>query len=653
MSKENYNRLFENQKATLNNVEAYVSEQEPAQAVQDPVQIRQLLDDPLKAQLLLQISRDAALGVVTSVVQNKHGDGTEDLVRDARSQVNQNKDQAARCSRSMDVLNTFRAAQKLLELEGRRIDPTLRTLAETQLKAIFDPETKQRDNKKFNTDLVLALKKLGVKEAESKLSVARDFASLDNPQYHISTITEQTDKAGKLRVVVESNNMLLGLTDELRRQYTTIAGNDEAAKAKIDWYNKLPEFDKQLVGAYAAKIAKGGTMIPTQLRGHLPGIRNAYAKSSFVQTAGKGFKKVLETLQAGTISFHGKGDRVAHTRENLEQLDSFLPEGRTLNINPLNSPEMLPGIANLANKIDKSAPGLIRKAQGQRAREGKLGSISVTPFNIARRTTYNDNSGFDKALYEIGTKLLADNKAHAIASFLKDGRNEQAAKDQLASLKKTNPELAQALGHAMTAKHLIVHPHGMMDPQNSNLELSPAMNIVSFQCTQGVLSRIPGLNVELILSHCASGKDRGGLLPTKTSHEAVSDALGLDGTADKKVMEENLGKQISAGHTQVVASINGGTPGCHGIKSESLTACPKGSKYTSLYEETADNNKFKTKKTVWQKVKKAAKFMAAIPAGIVTLAASPLIAAYVAAKSLGKRGYSTPSPTKHNESKKR
>jgi hypothetical protein len=498
--------------------------------------------------------------------------------------------------------------------------------------------------------------------------VARDFVSLDNPQFHVSTITEQKDKNNESRAVVESNNMMLGLTDELKKQYQTIAGSDEVAKEQIDWYKELDDFDKKLVTSYAAKIAQGSTMIPTQLRKHLPGLRNAYTKTTSVQkTDGEisdgEISKVLETFQAGTVSFHGKGNRTTHTKGNLDQLDTFLPPGKAVNINPLNSPELLPGIPNFTNPIDRDAPELIREAQKQRNK----GSISLTPFNALRRTTYNNNSGFNKALYEIGTKLESkDFNTLAIAMFLRadDGRLEQEAKEQLAALKSSKPELALALSHAMEAKNIILHRRGigsMSDPQNSNLELTAHMSITAFQCTQGTLSKeIPNLDVEFILSHCASGKDRGGLLATKATHDAVTDALGLDATnpAHKEIIERNLRTQIDAGHTQVLASINGGTPGSHGIKHDTLAACPKGSQYKNLHEKTAESNKFKTPpsrwKQVFQKIKKSkvAKALAApfvIAAAAVVAAATLVASPYIAAQAYIQRKNVNPSVKRSSE----
>ena len=612
----NYDRLLANQQETQDNVKNHIAQAQPdirsLQSNQNNLlddqnnRIDTFLANPLQAQKDLEIAHDLALGVVATVGV-AHTDGTEDLIRDARfqGQIGVDKDKAKRMSYAIDVLNEFRAAQKVLELEGK--DPNaqeLQDLVKERLQELFDPNKKVKKNKAFNTKLTTTLKALGVKDAKKQMEVAKHFASLDNQQYHVSTVTTQKDAQGKERAVVESNNMMLGLTKGQKQQYETIRDSNGTDELGIDWYDGLSTFDKKMVYAYAGELAKGNAMIPTQLRKHLPGLRNAYKKSTFVEQD-DGFEKVLEVPHTGTPSFHGKGDRVAVTAENLEQLDTFAPPGKSITVNPLNSPEMLPGVGNRFNAIDREAPGLIRAAQALRGK----GSISVASFNVLRKLTYNDNSGFDKALYEVGRGLKAENipGTSSIASFLMDGRNEQASRNQLAQLKLQDEKFARALEHAMNAKHLIVNPHGMSDPQNSNLDLVAAMNIVSFQANQGVLGeKISNLDVDLIDTHCASGKDRTGVAETRTSHDAISDALGFDSKdlRHKQTMEDNLSAQIAGSHTQSLASWNGGTPGCHGVKNDSKAACPEGSQYRDLIErDTAGGNKFKVEETISKNAK--------------------------------------------------
>lgn len=180
---------------------------------------------------------------------------------------------------------------------------------------------------------------------------------MDNKQFHVSTLTKQKDAEGKDKVVVESDMMLLGLTETQQREYNEIKNWKEQDNLNIDWFDKLSDFDKALVKSYAKKIVDGNVMLPTQTREQLAGLRNAYEKSVFVcDTTGKNMEQVLEVLHTGTPSFHGKGNKVDQTAQNLEQLDSFTPDGVEITDNALNSPNIADGIPNFFNKIDRAAP---------------------------------------------------------------------------------------------------------------------------------------------------------------------------------------------------------------------------------------------------------------------------------------------------------
>ena len=52
-----------------------------------------------------------------------------------------------------------------------------------------------------------------------------------------------------------------------------------------------------------------------------------------------------------------------------------------------------------------------------------------------------------------------------------------------------------------------------------------------------------------------------------------------------------------------MASLNCGTPGCHGVKSDSKTALSKDNPLNALIEDTASFNKIKTKKGIGDKAK--------------------------------------------------
>ena len=629
MPTENYDRLSANKKDTQVNIKSYLENQQDVDLDQRKQNLQASFDNPqLSPYLILQLEelRDLELGISWTPFGPKD-DGSYDLIRDCRQQdtVGRDTEKAKKISYVIQSTNLLLGAKKVLELEGKNTDE-INELLQEQISKLNS--TDKIDIKKFNTKVVSLLKNQGISEAKAKLTTAKDFVSMDNRQFHISTLTKQKDSQGEDKTVVESDMMLLGLTDTQRAEYNKIKDWQQGQNLNIDWFDQLSDFDKQLVQGYAAKIAQGNVMLPTQTREQLAGLRNAYEKSVFVcNMDGSGMEQVLEVLHTGTPSFHGKGDKVKQTAPNLAQLDSFIPGGVKITDNALNSPNLADGIPNFLNKIDREAPDLIMKAQKQLG----SGTCAITPFNGMRRSASNDNHGFDINLLKLGTTLENQQGLENIANYLINGTNKDQALDQLGGLN-DNPDLQNALKNAMKAKDMIINPHSMFEVENQNLDLVTAMTLVDFACNNenGTIKKIfPEVNIGKVNIHCASGKDRTGLSVTDATNKAVSEKLGLS----EEQSRENLKTQIKGGHTQELASLNGGTPGCHGVKSDSKTALSKTNPLGSLIEETASFNKIKTKKTTGDKVKNFFKKASIAVAAIITL---PLI---IAAATIATVGY--------------
>jgi hypothetical protein len=582
----------------------------------------------------LEEARDNALGVTWSFSNNQ--DVTKDLIRDCTN-INvsdEAKASAENISYQIQAVNSLLAARKVLELEsgaGDKLDALKNEIVHS-----ITPEAIQ----KFNAEVVKALKDAGVNDAKDKLKTARDFVSMDCEQFHVTTITKQQAKEGE-KLVIETDTMLTGLTQSQKEQYESISDGD---KDKPEWYNQLPDFDRKMVKNYADKIITGKVMLPTQTRKHLPGLRNAYEKSVFVaDTDGENMTQVLSVLHTGTPSFHGKENKEAVTEQNLQQLKDFAG-GKNINDNPLNSPQIFGGIPNFANDIDREAPGLIKNAQ-----KGIGGSTTVTPFNAMRRFTDNDNAGFDKTLIEIGEHLKKSDYKD-LGEFLVSGGGSSDLPKLIKSQKRKI-----ALEAAIAAKEMIMQPAAMLESENQNLELVSKMCMVDYACNheRGALNQyLSGLNTEKLNVHCASGKDRTGIALALATNQAVSQHLGL---GEEKV-EANLKTQIRGGHHQLLASVNGGTPGCHGVKSDSKTALPANHPLNDLIEKTAGCNKFKTPKTfvgkVKDKLKKVGMVLLAIVTLPITIPAALIAGAYLATKATAGAGYKPDQEMKTEVSKK-
>ena len=610
----NYDRLNENKKTTLENIGTYISEEAQVDKKGRYDELVEQINDPrLEADLILKLEemRDLQLGVTWK--QYQKADGSYDLIRDCTNQDSINAKKAEQISLAIQSANLLIGAKKVLDIEGKIDYKEIYELLNEQLGKLNSEES--IDIKEFNAKVLEVLEGLDISDAKAKLTSAKDFVSMDNRQFHTSTLTKQKDGDNKDRLVVESDNMLLGLTEKQKAQYEKINRSTTKEVLGIDWYDKLNDFDKKLVQDYAGKIASGNVMLPTQTREKLAGIRNAYEKSVFVSDMNGEMEQVLEVLHTGTPSFHGKGDRLKQTKENLSQLDTFIPNGNEITDNALNSPQIIDGIPNFLNKIDKDAPDLIQKAQKERG----SGSCAVTPFNGMRRFANNDNQGFDKNLINLGAGLAQKPGFQNISDYLINGTNKDLALEQIEAIK-DNQDLINALKNAVEAKDMIINTHNILDGENQNLKLVSSMLAVDFACNNekgSIKTQIPEIKIGKVNIHCASGKDRTGISLTDATNKVVSEKLGLS----EEQSRENLNTQIKGGHTQELASLNGGTPGCHGVKSDSKTALSKDNPLNDLIEKTASFNKIKTPKSTGDKVKN---FFKKLAIAIVVVATLPL-----------------------------
>ena len=317
----NYEQLQKNKEGTLDNIKSYLDASEQIDAKERYGElVEEIKDQELGPDLVLKLEevRDLALGITWK--QYQKADGSYDLIRDCTNQTSDEIDtgKAEQISFAIQSANLLIGAKKVLELEGKGDDDKLSALLSDQLSKLNSGTP--IDIKEFNAKVLKLLKDAKISDAKAKLTSAKDFVSMDNRQFHTSTLTKQKDGADKDKLVVESDNMLLGLSDSQKAQYEKIRDSEQGEVLKIDWYDKLNDFDKKLVKSYAAQIASGKVMLPTQTREKLAGLRNAYEKSVFVSDMdGQNMEQVLEVLHTGTPSFHGKGDRLEQTKENLNQ----------------------------------------------------------------------------------------------------------------------------------------------------------------------------------------------------------------------------------------------------------------------------------------------------------------------------------------------
>ena len=259
-------------------------------------------------------------------------------------------------------------------------------------------------------------------------------------------------------------------------------------------------------------------------------------------------------------------------------MQSFVPKDERVNLNILNS--RTPGNVRGENFIFD---------QLQKAKTGINGvSSTASPINRWRLLGGGRDTGqFRDNLIKIAEGLDKRGGAQNVVQYLKKGGSrfgrfveaitfgaykttETKDKAELSVLQRTNPDLARDLGVAMEARSLADSFTLFADSQNVNLELTAKMNIVrnSVKLEGGALNKaLPQKTIDSIpsdVNFCKSGKDRNGYVQTKNTQMAVATYLGIDPKSSRG--QRNLVSQVAGGHTQEMAGIQGGTIGCHSIK---------------------------------------------------------------------------------------
>jgi hypothetical protein len=704
----NHERLENNQEKTEANIKNYLEQLKPTGAREPTV----LLEDAInsgkikypEAIKLLEERRDAKQGIAWITMPNN--DGKEDLIRDARN-VKDIPPLNSIDSYAIQLLNIANAAEKLIEIElkqGNKLQAPEVAQLNIRLQALSILQGMRDNNFTFdikdeNAKIVNILKNAGISEPDKKLSRIKDFMNFYSPQYHISTITTQLsgDAYKTPKLLIESNTMLLGVTNKQKEEYEAIKNGQGDS---IAWFANLKPEQKAMIQEHADGLAEGKFVLPTQLRGALAGIRNAYSKTSYIaESNGKNMEVAVRTFHAGTPSFHGK-DKAANqavTEENLEQLKSFLPQGKTMTVNILNSPANPSGIdSSIADQITNTAKKTPSSLK-----------VAVTPANFWRRFSRNDNAGFEQALKQVASIIgYEENKLNLpkVKEYLETGKGETAAriefsrdiedpyynkflylkrkaaenkftdkdlenlfkfknehnlqtfdflkspikeKPEIENLRNkfnkipftsveqndflqlsrkfmhVTPELIHVLNHAMNARHYMDARRFPFDPENSNLQLAARMKIIASSAEYGALKDFAekrlgnSLNMDTIVTNCASGKDRTGVAETMATALATQSKLGYKILTPQEVKEglkgqplENISSQVKGGHTQTLAACNGGSLGADGVKKDTAPAIPKSliKAFEGLVQKTASFNKFKfTKPTKIQQLEDTVK----------------------------------------------
>ena len=576
--KSNYEVLQDNKNATLEFASRFASSRPvpvlPEEGLQNKLKnARTSVEsgDFETAIKLLDEIKDNKIGIVWHE-SNDLGHGTKAVVRDARNVSTDPEVLAAERSEKygMQVLNEVRTAFTLIDNEGG--SPEQRAEAKRKLMYVAQKSLDEIDTlnlesvKDYNTIIVDTLQKAGVgADSEKKLLFGMQLAGFQDEHMHVVTLSNAKDGDGVNHTVIEADVMLNGTTPKLKRQFEAISQNNTEIlnSPEMDWYTNLPEYQQTLIAGISDKMASGQYVMPTQLLGTMPGVRNAYDKVTAVQSPGKeGPVIVNENLHCGAPASKAKGANKEGRQEianmNVELLQSFSKDGR-VNLNTFNS-----GILGM----DRVNEGFIFKQLKESAKSNPNNvDFTASPLNAWRKVPGGgrDHTHFKQNLKDIGTEIQSDKGLKNASKFLRKGGGKSRMKKALAEIDKLEDrDYAHTLKIALEAKQLVETPARKEKGGNINLAVTNKMSYLE-TLLNNPENKLHGVtNSKARVDFCKSGKDRTGYGQTKNTHHAVSQHLGI--SENPELMSANLLSQVAGGHTQEMAGIQGGTVGCHSIK---------------------------------------------------------------------------------------
>ena len=542
------------------------------------------MDDLTESIKKLDERKDNRLGIVWSEDQNSNT-----RVRDARNVDPNNslvKEDLGE-KYAMQVLNQVRGGILLLE-QNSSLTFAAREKAIAQLLSLADKSLTEIDELPkrilaYNNAMVNILEDTGIKDADEQLNFAKEIASFKDDHQHIVTLSIVAKETSKIvglpistNTAIEADVMLNGLTKIQREQYAAIARSKKGTNAYTDvadmsWYNKLPEYQRNLIHDVAGDIATGKKVIPAQLR-ELIGVRNGYEKTTaIISPPANELETLTQSLHCGAPASKNKHGADNITQQNIEQLQSFVEPDSAINLENLTSkttrlPFFKYGFRG-ENWISKQLEKVVKAVE--------LVTTTMSPINRWRLLGGGrQQDAYKQNLATIAEKLAASEKykgsTENIQKLLINGpstaETTNKAYDEINAL--TDIKLQRTLIAAMDARENLSKGNWLGDAHNNNAETIAQMQIVQY----GVKTKGHPLN-ELFgdeaakkystnVIFCKSGKDRTGLAMLKASFAAISSYLGLSG-----VNAENALKALGAsGHTQEMAGTQGGSVGNHSVK---------------------------------------------------------------------------------------
>ncbi len=515
------------------------------------------------------------------------GNGTACRVRDARNTTPDQLTLDAPEKYQMQLINQFRGAVDLINLSGKNEQEKKDSIDKLKFiisKSLDDPQIGSSNIREYNTQMLSVLEDAKIENAVDRLKFATEMSNFKDPHYHIVTLSRVNDPKNHRHTAIEADIMLNGLTPEQKANYTKIGNykSEQNSKTGVQWFDQMNDPIKQeLLREQAAKIATGNKVIPAQFLGNLEGVRNGYMKVTAISSSEEGKNGVpiilSENLHCGAPVSKMKNITQAEKDQivdgNIKQLKTYIAKDQVLNINILAS----------STPLDGRGENFIIDQIRNTAKTANSVKVSVSPINKWRWLGGGrDTEVFQDTLKTIGDSAIISQIFPNISKYLASNRNPRIEKffetitfgaykttetKALIELKQiTDPkELRKILSVAIDAKKLANSYVLFSNSENINLELSSKMNQIenAINLKNGILNNITP-SCPITVECCKSGKDRTGYAMLNNTADVINAHLGL--LDNSEPARNNKTRIAQAGHAQEMAGIQGGTIGCHSLK---------------------------------------------------------------------------------------
>lgn len=542
---------------------------------------------------LLDELKDNRLNITWKTSENL-GNGTACRVRDARNTTPDQLSLDAPEKYQMQLINQLRGAVDLINLSDQSTQEKTNSINQLKFvvsQALDDPKIGSSNIRQYNTKMLSVLEDAKIENAVDRLKFATEMSNFKDPHYHIVTLSRVNDPNNHKHTAIEADVMLNGLTKTQAENYNKIAQYkplQDSVITGVSWFDQMDDpIKKKLLSQQAAKIATGNKVIPAQFIGQLEGIRNGYMKVTAISYGEEGQKKaptiLSENLHCGAPASKIKNvtpeEKAQIVTRNIEQLKSYVAPDKVLNLNSLNS--STPFDARGENFI-------INQVKAASAKDANFVKVSVSPINKWRWLGGGRNTEvFQYTLKTVGDSAIIKNALPNISKYLTSDRSprieklletvtfgaykslEEKARNELYNIRNDNNHqlnnCALILGVAIDAKKLTKSSVLFSSSENINLELSSKMNQIenAINLPKGVLNKIV-LSSGQTTNYCKSGKDRTGLVMFNNTVDVINNHLGL--LDNSQPARNNRDRIAQSGHAQEMAGIQGGTIGCHSLK---------------------------------------------------------------------------------------